>query len=145
MQAVRLRTFVHLLCCYHNIINVLNCSIYLHIYLYCNLCHFRTFVLGYLNPEAFDWGFNSLATTLSCPSISTRINTSPTLHDVITCLESCSSHSLYRVKNFRLSTWLSRKPALASLTLMMMARSGTIMATVLNWIFRFSGSSWRPA
>ena len=28
---------------------------------------------------------------------------------------------------------------------MMICRSGTIIATFLNWIFRFSGSSCRPA
>lgn len=40
---------------------------------------------------------------------------------------------------------LSLKPQLASLTRIIICRSGTIMATERNIIFRFSGSSWRPA
>lgn len=62
-----------------------------------------------------------------------------------TCLESCSSQSLYRVKNLRASSMLSLNPQLASFTLMMIWRSGTVMATERNLSFRFSGSSWRPA
>lgn len=63
----------------------------------------------------------------------------------LTCLDSCSSHSLYSVKNLRASSTLSMKPQLANFTLMMIWRSGTIMATQRKLIFRFSGSSWRPA
>lgn len=64
---------------------------------------------------------------------------------LLTCLESCSSHSLYKVKNFLARVTLSIKPQLASFTRMMICRSGTIIATVRNWIFRFSGSSCLPA
>ena len=64
---------------------------------------------------------------------------------ISTCLDSCSSQSLYRVKNFLAKVTLSIKPQLASFTRMMICLSGTIIATVRNWILRFSGSSWRPA
>lgn len=39
----------------------------------------------------------------------------------------------------------SKNPQLASFTLMIIWRSGTIIATVLNWIFKFSGNSFLPA
>ena len=64
---------------------------------------------------------------------------------VVTCLESCSSQSLYKTKNFWARITFSWKPQLASFTLIMICLSGTIMATVLNCTFKFSGSSWRPA
>ncbi len=64
---------------------------------------------------------------------------------IVTCLESCSSHSLYRVKNFLASSILSIKPQLASFTLIMICLSGTIIATERKLIFRFSGSSCLPA
>lgn len=68
----------------------------------------------------------------------------PSDMEKITCLVSCSSQSLYSVKNLRARVMFSRKPQDASLTLMIIWRSGTIIATFRNWIFRFSGSSWRP-
>ena len=63
----------------------------------------------------------------------------------LTCLVSCSSQSLYKVKNFLDSGTLVWKPQAASFTLIIICLSGTIIATVLKLIFRFSGNSCRPA
>lgn len=63
----------------------------------------------------------------------------------LTCLVNCSSHSLQSVKNFCARMTFLMKPEEASLTRMMICRSGTIMATVRNMIFKFSGNSCRPA
>lgn len=65
--------------------------------------------------------------------------------NIITCFDSCSSHSLYSVKNFLARTTLAMKPQLANLTRIMIWRSGTIIATERKLIFKFSGSSCRPA